>query len=51
MSFIEILWRQRPIKIEYQWVGVTSKEAPILVELGRIYKKMGDINNALICFN
>jgi pimeloyl-ACP methyl ester carboxylesterase len=33
MSFIEILWRQRPIKIEYQWVGVTSKEAPVLVFL------------------
>jgi pimeloyl-ACP methyl ester carboxylesterase len=33
MSFIDIPWRNRIIQIEYEWVGETSSDAPILVFL------------------
>jgi pimeloyl-ACP methyl ester carboxylesterase len=33
MSVIEISWRKRIIQIEYEWVGVTAIDAPILVFL------------------
>ncbi len=33
MSFIDIQWRKRPIRVEYEWVGSISNQAPILVFL------------------
>ena len=33
MSFIDIQWRNRPIRVEYEWVGSISNQAPILVFL------------------
>jgi pimeloyl-ACP methyl ester carboxylesterase len=33
MSFIDIQWRKRTIRVEYEWVGSLSIQAPILVFL------------------
>lgn len=31
MSFIDIQWCKRPIRLEYEWVGSGSNQAPILI--------------------
>jgi pimeloyl-ACP methyl ester carboxylesterase len=33
VEFAEIMWRDRRIKLEYQWIGVTRSEYPVVVFL------------------
>jgi pimeloyl-ACP methyl ester carboxylesterase len=33
VEFIEIAWRGRPVRIEYEWIGRASRSAPLLVFL------------------
>ncbi len=33
VSFVEILWRQGPVRIEYQWIAPQRHEAPLIIFL------------------
>ncbi|MBC7414458.1 MAG: alpha/beta hydrolase [Herminiimonas sp.] len=32
-AYVQLRWRERPLEIEYQWVGVTDPAAPVMVFL------------------